>query len=39
MDLCNSLRAKGLNILAEAIEIKGEKWGNEWIKNKNNRIA
>ncbi len=33
MDLCNSLREKGLNILAEAIDIKGEKWGNEWIKN------
>ena len=33
MDLSNSLREKGLNILAEAIEVKGEKWGNDWIKN------
>ena len=33
MDLSNSLREKGLNILAEAVELKGEQWGNKWIKN------
>ena len=33
MDLINVLEEKGLNLLAEAVNVKGEKWGIEWIKN------